>query len=63
MENTPTEYLTPLQTAKVLHVTKTTIYTWLREGKLPGAKIGRIWRIRKTDLDQFVNEFMNTKGD
>jgi len=29
---------------------------WLKTGKLKGIKLGRIWRIKKSDLDEFINE-------
>ena len=31
-----------------------TVKGWLREGKLPGIKIGSRWRVRSTDLSEYV---------
>ena len=44
------EYLTPEETAKLLRVTRRTVYNWLKEGKLPALKYGRSWRIHRSEL-------------
>jgi excisionase family DNA binding protein len=46
--------LTPEQVASRLQVTPRTIYDWLRNGRLRGIKIGRLWRVRPLDLDFFL---------
>ncbi|TMC00018.1 MAG: helix-turn-helix domain-containing protein [Chloroflexi bacterium] len=38
--------LTPEQVAERLQVTERTVYGWLRRGRLPALKLGRLWRIR-----------------
>ncbi len=40
--------------AELLGVTKYTVSKWLREGNLGGVKVGRLWRIRESDLDEFI---------
>ena len=48
-----TEYLTVEQTAKLLQYGKTTLYTLLRQGKIPGAvRLGGSWRIYKPTLER-----------
>lgn len=47
---------TPEQAADHLQVTRRTIYTWLREGKLPGRKIGGSWRVSETALEEFLRQ-------
>lgn len=44
------EFLTPAEAAKLLRVTRRTVYNWLKEGKLPAVQFGRGWRIRRADL-------------
>ena len=39
--------------AEALHVHYMTAYRYVREGLLPGHKVGRRWCVRKSDLDQF----------
>ena len=46
--------VTPEQVAERLQVTERTVYGWLRRGKLPALKLGRLWRIRPDDLETFL---------
>jgi len=46
--------LTPNQAAERLQVTERTVYTWLRQERLRGYKVGRLWRIGPKDLEQFL---------
>lgn len=46
--------ITPVQAAERLQVSVFTIQEWLRQGKLKGFKVGRLWRIREADLDDFI---------
>ncbi|MHB8131633.1 MAG: helix-turn-helix domain-containing protein, partial [Mobilitalea sp.] len=50
------ELLTVEEVAEFLRTTPTTIYRWLRSGKLPGVKLGKEWRIRKEVLDSKLVE-------
>lgn len=49
-----TQYLTVAEAAEILKVKHNTIRDWLKAGKLRGSKIGRLWRIRQADIDEFV---------
>lgn len=42
--------LTVPEVATHLGVTERTVYTWVRSGKLPAVKVGRLWRVRARDL-------------
>ena len=48
--------LTVEDAAKVLLVKPTTIREWLKSGKLKGVKMGRLWRVRESDLETFIKE-------
>ena len=48
------ELITVEQAAAYLQVAPVTVYRMLDAGKLPAAKVGRMWRIRKTDVDKFI---------
>jgi len=51
------EYLlTPNQAAKIIAVAPRTIKDWLRRGELTGVKVRNMWRIRESDLKQFIQE-------
>ena len=45
--------------AETLKVSETTIIRWIKGGKLPAFRIGKDWRIRKDDLDRFLDEQVN----
>lgn len=47
---------TPEQVAEMLSITERTILIWLRAGKMRGVKVGRLWRIREQDLEEFLNK-------
>lgn len=46
--------LTVSQAAAQLQVSERTIYEWLRDGKIPGRKIGKVWRISAEVLNDFL---------
>ncbi len=48
------DYLTPYDVADELCVSLTTVYNLLREGKLPGFKVWRIWRIPRDALERVI---------
>lgn len=42
------------QVCEMLHLSKRTVYSLIQTGQLPAKKIGRIYRIRKTDVSHFM---------
>jgi len=48
------QILTVEQTAKRLQVSEKTVYEWLRAGKIPGRKIGKVWRMSEDALEDFL---------
>ncbi len=48
------ELYTPEEAAELLKVTRRTMYSYLRDGSLRSAKLGRIWRITRQDLEAFL---------
>jgi excisionase family DNA binding protein len=51
---TPEKVYTPEGAAEALMVSPKTIREWLRTGKLKGVKLGRLWRVRESDLVEFL---------
>ena len=49
-----TVLLTPQETADRLRISMKTVTNWLREGRLPGVKVGPFWRIREDRLERFI---------
>ena len=48
-------FLTTEEVLGYLRVTPRTIYRLIRSGELPAVRIGRQWRFRRTDLDEWLN--------
>ncbi len=48
------DYLTPYEAAYELGISLTTIYNLLRNKKLPGFKVGKIWRIPRDALEKLI---------
>lgn len=48
------EVLSPEEAARYIDVHPQTIYRLLRQGEIPGRKIGRQWRILKAALDDYL---------
>lgn len=40
--------------AKYLDVKIATIRKWLKDNKLPAHKIGKLWKFKKSELDEWV---------
>lgn len=44
------------EVSELVHISRKTLYTYIREGKLKAAKIGRSWRITAKNLEEFLNK-------
>jgi excisionase family DNA binding protein len=44
---------TPAEVARLLKVTPRTVRAWIRAGRLPARRYGRLYRVRAEDLAQF----------
>ncbi|MBU4174455.1 MAG: helix-turn-helix domain-containing protein [Actinobacteria bacterium] len=40
--------------AAYLGVKRDTVYRWISERNMPGHKIGRLWKFRKEEVDEWV---------
>lgn len=47
-------YLTVLEAAQYLRLSKETIYRYLSSGRLPASKLAERWLFKKSDLDALV---------
>ena len=54
METTNLEVLTLDEAAAYLRVCPRTLRLKVSEGVIPGAKIGRVWRFHKQQLEQWI---------
>ncbi len=48
------EILTLPELAEYVRVSKSSLYHYSRDGKIPGRKIGRHWRYHKSAIDAWV---------
>jgi excisionase family DNA binding protein len=55
------DYLTFEEAATLLNTPHSTMYRWLRNGKIPGHKLGRQWRFLRSELEQF--RLSGSQGD
>jgi excisionase family DNA binding protein len=47
---------TPAEVAALLKVTPRTVQAWIRAGRLPARRYGRLYRVRAADLARFGRE-------
>lgn len=50
------ELLTPLELSRILKLHPFTVTRLAREGKLPGFKVGGVWRFRKDQFERWVEQ-------
>lgn len=62
-QNEYPEILTLEQTAEYLQVTYRTIQKLVDSGDLKASKIGRIWRVRKQDIEDYLDSTSNKKPE
>ncbi|MDX9971594.1 MAG: helix-turn-helix domain-containing protein [FCB group bacterium] len=49
------EIMTVEDVAKYLKLKPQTVYKWAQEGQIPGAKLGKEWRFRRSILDEWID--------
>lgn len=58
-----TEVLTTEEAAELLRVSTKTVLTLVRDGSLPGEKVGRAWRFLRADLLDYVRGASRDRSD
>lgn len=56
------KYFTTEQVANILQVHPFTILKFIKEGKLMGIKLGRVYRIKESDVEEFLETRMTGKA-
>ena len=59
--NTKVQILNVSELSEYLRIHKTTIYRMLREGRLPGFRIGSDWRFSVEAIDQWQRDHSQKK--
>lgn len=49
------------EVAEYLRLKPQTIYTWAQLKKIPAAKLGKEWRFRKSVIDKWFDQHMDSK--
>ncbi|MGD9116880.1 MAG: response regulator [Dehalococcoidia bacterium] len=57
-----TEFMTVEEVARLLRVTKKTVYRLLERGDIPAVKVGHSWRFDKVEIDRWV-KWLSEKSD
>lgn len=50
----PSDVMTVEQVAAYLQLNKLTLYKYIREGRLPASRLGKVYRVRQSDVDAFL---------
>jgi excisionase family DNA binding protein len=53
------QFYTISDVANLLQTKEATVRKYLRENKLKGYKVGKFWRIKEVDLENFMDQFSN----
>ena len=56
------EFFTPNELSRILKLHPFTVTRLAREGKLPGFKVGGIWRFRKDEFERWIEDRTNGKA-
>ena len=51
------------EVADLLGLSPVTVGHMMRRGELPAFKIGRLWRVREADLDDYVRALSERRAD
>ena len=52
------KWLSVEEISQHIGVSKETIYRWLEKGKIPSHRLGKLWKFRASEIDQWI-----LKGD
>jgi len=50
------ELLSAEEVGRILKLSKSTVQRWCHGGKLPAVKMGKMYRVRKKDLDKWYEQ-------
>lgn len=59
-EITPDEVMTVKEVAEYLRLAESTVYRLVKNGSLPGRKLGGNWRFSRKSLDEWLKEKPST---
>lgn len=48
------------EVSNILKITRRSLYTYIKEGKLSAVKVGKYWRVTEESLQRFLSAGTNT---
>jgi excisionase family DNA binding protein len=61
MPDTASPMLTVQEVAELMGVHENTVYRWIRDDGLPARRAGKLWRIRREDLETWTEPTETTR--
>jgi excisionase family DNA binding protein len=55
-------FLTVAEVASMLRVSTMTVYRLIKAGQLPAARVGKSYRVREEDVDQYLSSSYTQAG-
>jgi excisionase family DNA binding protein len=52
----PEAWLSVEEIARHLNVSKETIYRWLEKEKIPAHRMGKLWRFKPSEVDEWITK-------
>lgn len=52
---TEDRWLSVAEAAAYLGVNRDTLYKWIERKRMPAKKVGRLWKFKKVEIDEWVN--------
>lgn len=49
-------WLSVSEIAEYLGISKDTVYGWIASKGLPGHRIGRLWKFKRSEVDQWIHQ-------
>lgn len=42
------------EAAEALSINPTTLWRWITQGKFPAVRVGRLWKVKQTDVEAYI---------
>lgn len=55
------DILTTEEVAKYIKISEKTVLEWAKKGDIPAGKLGNVWRFRKSEIEQWLNDKLKNK--
>jgi len=62
MKDENPQLMTVGDVAEYLRIKTSTVYEWAASGKLPGVKVGRLWRFERAEIEKWVRDNRQGQG-